>query len=306
MHDEAAFLQAIQEHPADTALRLVFADWLEERGDVRGELIRLLHTLTQPIEARGRKKTIEVHRRKELESRLRGLVACGFQAVGPFFTNSIGMKFAWIPPGTFEMGSPNNEGGRDRDERQHRVTLTKGFYLAIHPVAQASWREIMGNPLSSVQGDDLPVDQAAWLDGQMFLRSLSERDGHAYRFPTEAEWEYACRAGTTTPFSVGETISQEHANFNNSQPSIVGSFLPNGWGLHDMHGNVWEWCADWHERYSKDAVFDPTGPETGRRRVLRGGSFTRQALHLRSASRLSSGPAVRVFPAGFRPAMTPP
>src|SRR5277367_2034319 len=125
MNDEQAFLQAMQENPEDTALRLVFADWLEERGDPRGELLRLLHTLTQ---------SVEVPDRSKLEDRLRSLLAAGVQPVGPFWTNSIGMKFAWIPAGTFLMGSPANEKERSEDETQHKVTLCKGYYLAVCPV----------------------------------------------------------------------------------------------------------------------------------------------------------------------------
>src|SRR5271156_3705070 len=148
MHDEQAFLQAMQENPEDTALRLVFADWLEERGDPRGELLRLLHTLTQAVEAPDRSK---------LEDRLRSLLAAGVQPVGPFVTNSIGMKFAWVPSGTFLMGSPEAEQARDDDETQHRVTLTQGLWLAVHQVTQACWRAVLGSNPSHHQGDELPV-----------------------------------------------------------------------------------------------------------------------------------------------------
>src|SRR5262249_48891765 len=222
----------------DANLRLVFADWLEERGDQRGELIRLLHTLTQ---------SIEVPDRKKLEERLWTLLASGAQPVGPFWANSIGMKFAWIRPGIFLMGSPKCEEWRPGDETLHQVTLTKGFYLAIHPVTQASWQEVMGNNPSHFQGADLPVEQVSWSDCQDFLRRLSERDGHAYRLPTEAEWEYSCRAGSTTPFYFGETITTDQANYWGTYPygsgkkgehraktTPVGSFPPNAFGLYDM------------------------------------------------------------------------
>jgi uncharacterized protein (TIGR02996 family) len=209
MHDEAAFLQAMQEHPDDAHLRLVFADWLEEHGDPRSELLRLLHTLTQAV---------EVPDRSKLEERLRNLLATGVQPVGPFITNSLGMKFAWIPAGTFLMGSPAHEEGRYQNETQHRVTLSKGFYLAIHAVTQASWQEVMGNNPSRAKGKKRPVEQVSWEDCQEFLRRLSERDGHAYRPPTEAEWEYACRGATTTPFFCGETISTDQANYNGTYP----------------------------------------------------------------------------------------
>jgi sulfatase modifying factor 1 len=318
MQDEAAFLQAMQKHPKDTALRLVFADWLEERGDKRGELIRLLHTLTQSVKVRGRKK---------LEDRLRSLLASGVQPVGPFWTNSIGMKFAWVPAGTFIMGTPEREisiakrrKGEGLDEFQHPVTLTKGFYLAVYPVTQASWRRIMGKiPGYQAHGNDLPVVDVTWRDCQRFLRTLGERDGQMYRLPTEAEWEYACRAGTMTPFSFGNTISTDQANFdgnypyrkgkkgiNRKKPTPVGSFPSNGWGLYDMHGNVSEWCADrWDIFILNEAVVDPKGPKHGQYRVLRGGWYGLSADDLRSGARGWYRPAVSFGSSGFRPVAVP-
>jgi uncharacterized protein (TIGR02996 family) len=307
MQDEQTFLQAMQENPEDIALRLVFADWLEERGDPRGELIRLLHTLTQSVKVRARKK---------LEDRLRSLLASGVQPVGPFWTNSIGMKFAWVPSGTFLMGSPKKEKGRGREglpteygphdyELQHKVTLTKGFYLAIHPVTQASWWEIMGSDPSHFHGDELPVEKVSWDGCQEFLRKLSDREGHAYLLPTEAEWEYACRAGTTTPLSFGETISTDQAHYAGNQPAPVGSFLPNALGLHDMHGNVWEWCADWFGDYPPCDVIDPQGPQRGDYRVVRGGNFhAPEAIFVRSAARCGYMRSYRSRNVGFRAART--
>jgi uncharacterized protein (TIGR02996 family) len=312
MQNEAAFLQAMQEHPEDTALRLVFADWLEERGDERGTLIRLLHTLTQ---------SVRVPRRRELESRLRKLLASGVQPVGPFFTNSVGMKFAWIPPGTFMMGNSAKEVALDPP---HQVTLSQGFYLGVHPVTQAAWREVMskdrrrfpGKNPSHFQGADRPVEQVTWSDCQKFLRKLSHRDRKRYRLPTEAEWEYACRAGTTTPFYFGETISTDQANYcgnhiygagkkgvDRQETTPVGSFPPNGWGLYDMHGNVREWCSDWMGAYPTEAVCDPQGPATGSRRVLRGGSYRDAPSLLRSSSHGSELPEHRVAFEGFRVAL---
>src|ERR1051326_8315661 len=134
-NEEAAFLQAMLADPHDLALRLVFADWLEERGDPRGELLRLTHTLTQAI---------DVPQRAQLESRMQALVHEGVPPIGPFWTNSVGMLFAWIPPGTFLMGSPPHEKDRFDNEAQHRVILTKGFFLGIHPVTKAQWQAITG------------------------------------------------------------------------------------------------------------------------------------------------------------------
>ena len=167
-------------------------------------------------------------------------------------TNSLGMKFAWIPPGTFVMGSPESEPERSDDEKQFGVRLTKGFYLGIHPVTQAQWLAIMGNHPTEITGNDRPVEQVSWDDCQDFLKKLSQKDGKHYRLPTEAEWEYACRAGTTTPFYF-KTISTDLANYDGNhtygdseegeyreETTPVGSFPANPWGLFDMHGNVWE------------------------------------------------------------------
>jgi uncharacterized protein (TIGR02996 family) len=288
MNDETAFQSAMSARPDDNHLRLVYADWLDERGDPRGELLRLLHTLTQ---------SIEVPDRDRLEDRLRALVAAGVPAVGPFFTNSIGMKFAWIPAGTFLMGSPPEEVGRSDDEIQYPVTLTRGFYLGTHPVTQSSWQAVMGNNPSQFRGDDLPVEQVAWEDSWEFLRKLSVREGHTYRLPTEEEWEFACRAGTTTPFHFGNECNGKQANCDGSEqpygtdkkgPSLemtspVGSYTPNALGLFDMHGNVCECCIE-HYDEDPDAATDLTGPERGGR-VLRGGAWRLHPWDCRAASR---------------------
>jgi uncharacterized protein (TIGR02996 family) len=291
MSDNQTFLEAMQEHPEDASMRLGYAAWLEERGDPRGELLRLLHTLTQAV---------EVPDRSELEDRLRALVASGVQPVGPFFTNSLGMKFAWIPAGTFMMGSPESEEGRFSEviaETLHPVTLPSGFYLAIHAVTQACWQEVMGNKPSYFQGDHLPVEQVSWDDCQEFLRKLSGRDGCSYRLPSEAEWEYACRAGTTTPSYFGQTISTDQANYSGQgvcrgKTTPVGSFPPNAWGLYDMHGNVEEWCADSYGEF---------WPDSGENRAVRGGSFADIGIGMRSAYRPSYLHTVRERNIGFRP-----
>jgi uncharacterized protein (TIGR02996 family) len=310
MNDEASFVQAMQQNPADTTLRLIFADWSEEQGDPRAELLRLMHTLTQSVEVAGRSK---------LENRLRSLVAAGVKPVGPFWTNGLGMKFAWIPAGTYLMGSPEREQGREKNETQHRVTLTKGLYLGIHAVSQACWGAVMGNNPSQHQGDDLPVEQVSWDDCQEFLRKLSEQDGHSYRLPTEAEWEFACRAGTTTPFCFGKTMTTDQANYRGNYPygkaekglyggetSPVGSFPANAYGLFDMYGNLWEWCQDRLAEYPAGDAVDPQGLPDGDSRVLRGGSFVSPAMFVRSASRGRNVPTLRGYFVGFRAAMTFP
>ena len=217
------------------------------------------------------------------------------------FTNSIGMKFAWIPPGSFVMGSPQAEKQRNDSETQHKVTLTKGFYMGVHLVTQEQWQEVMGKNPSQLTGDkNLPVDTVAWGDCQAFIKKLQEKDPDkkAYRLPTEAEWEYACRAGTTTPFHFGDTISTVQANYDGNfaygagkkgicrgKTTPVDTFPANAWGLHDMHGNLWQWCQDWYGDYPKADVTDPKGPEKADTRVIRGGTWYFGPSLCRSARR---------------------
>ena len=225
------------------------------------------------------------------------------------FTNSIGMKFVWIPPGNFVMGSPKEEKERQPDESQHRVTLTKGFYMGVYAVTQEQWQGVMGNNPSEFKGKkNLPVEQVSWDDCQVFIKKLKEKDKKQYRLPTEAEWEFACRSGTATPYYFGETISTDQANFNgesiqglfrkNSLP--VGSFPANRWGLHDMQGNVWQWCQDWHGDYPQKDAVDPQGPDAGQFRELRGGSWINHHHYCRSGCRLGRLPGLRSNNLGFR------
>jgi formylglycine-generating enzyme required for sulfatase activity len=215
------------------------------------------------------------------------------------FTNSIGMKFVWIPPGTFMMGSPKEEKGRVRDETQHKVTLSKGYYMSVHLVTQEQWKEVMGNNPSNFKGEkNLPVETVSWEDCQEFVKKLREKDKKPYRLPSESEWEYACRAGTTTPFHFGQTLSTDQTNYNGDhiygdgkkganrkKTTPVGSFPANAFGLHDMHGNVWQWCQDSYGDYPQKDVVDPTGPEKGEGRLLRGGSWSTLPQFCRSAYR---------------------
>ena len=230
------------------------------------------------------------------------------------FTNSLGMKFVWIPPGNFMMGSPKEEKLPNDNQTQHKVTLTKGFYMGVYTVTQEQWKEIMGKNPSFFKGEkNLPVEQVSWDDCQDFIKKLREKDKKAYRLPTEAEWEYSCRAGTKTPFHFGETISTEQANYNgdftygNGKKGVyrkkttpVGSFPANAWGLHDMHGNVWQWCQDWYGDYPQKDVVDPTGPEKGQYRVLRGGSWHFSPEYCRSAIRVRDEPGNRSNNYGLR------
>jgi len=230
-------------------------------------------------------------------------------AQGETFTNSLGMNFVLIPAGTFMMGSPSDELGRRKDELQHKVTITKSFYLQSTEVTQRQWREIMGSNPSRFKdcGDNCPVEQVSWDDAQEFIVKLNEREGtDKYRLPTEAEWEYACRAGSTTRFCFGddETTLGEYAWYSDTglRPHPVGQKNPNAWGLYDMHGNVWEWCQDRYGDYPSSPVTDPTGPSLGTFRVLRGGSWGDYGLgaDCRSALRLSVSPVSRNYGIGFR------
>ena len=228
-------------------------------------------------------------------------------------TNSIGMKLSLIPPGQFSMGSPPEEEWHRDDEVLHRVALTNPFYLATTEVTQGQWEAVMGNNPSFCTGDDLPVETVTWEQAAEFCRKLSLKEGAEYRLPTEAEWEYACRAGTTTPFHTGATISTDQANYDGNYTyaggrkgefreatTAAGSFSPNGWGLHDMHGNAWEWCADWYGEYPQGDATDPTGPASGDRRVFRGGCWMNFPAVCRSANRAKVVPVSWNFHLGFR------
>ena len=233
---------------------------------------------------------------------------------GEIITNSLGMKFAWIPPGTFLMGSPTGEANRSDDETQHKVTLSKGYYMGVHLVTQEQWQTVMGNTPSYFKGEkNLPVEQVSWEDCQEFIKKLRDKDKKAYRLPTEAEWEYACRAGTKTPFWVGKTISTDQANYDGNhiygngkkgvyrqKTTPVGSFPANAWGLHDTHGNLYEWCQEWLGDYPQSDVVDPQGPDAGQYRVLRGGSWLNNPRYCRSAFRYWDVPGDRSGVIGCR------
>jgi formylglycine-generating enzyme required for sulfatase activity len=207
------------------------------------------------------------------------------------FTNSIGMKFVWIPPGSFMMGSPKEEQERKDNETEHKVTLTKGFYMSVCAVTQEQWQEVMGNNRSFFAGEkNLPVEEVSWVDCQDFIKKLREKDKKGYRLPTEAEWEYSCRAGSTTPFHFGDDKSKLgefawHAKNSEKTTHPVGQKKPNPWGLHDMHGNVSQWCEDWYGDYPEKDVVDPQGPANGKYHVLRGGSWRYDPGYCRSAYR---------------------
>ena len=261
-------------------------------------------------------------------------------------TNSVGMKLRLIPPGEFMMGSPESEKERVENEGpQHRVRITRPFYLGVYEVTQEEYEQVMGtNPSyfscsddasGCVAGEDtgrFPVERVTWADAVEFCRRLSampaERSaGRHYRLPTEAEWEYSCRAGTTTPFHFGSVLDGRQANCDGNRPygtsakgpylerpTVVGSYSANAFGLYDMHGNVWEWCSDWYDSnyYATSPVDDPPGSASallrvfrGGLRVFRGGGWYFDAGGCRSAFRGTCGPGRLDFSLGFRVALVP-
>ena len=256
------------------------------------------------------------------------------ERVAKSITNSIGMKLVLIPPGEFLMGSAESDpDARDDEKPQHQVRITKPFYLGAYEVTQGEFEQVMGkNPsvfsntgpfkdrLAGLKTLRFPVENAPWYSVVEFCRRLSEsaaekQAGRVYRLPTEAEWEYACRAGTTSPFHFGTTLSSAQANFDNRHPlgdaekggflnrtTEVGSYAPNAFGLYDMHGNLNEWCADRFDRdyYKVSPTDNPTGPETGTSRVIRGGDWYLEARSCRSAFRYADIPDGIFYAIGFR------
>jgi formylglycine-generating enzyme required for sulfatase activity len=254
-------------------------------------------------------------------------------AKGRPFANSIGMKFVLIPRGKFTMGSPPSEPQRREEEYPHEVEITKPFSLGVYEVTQAQYQKVVGtNPSwfsaagggkDQVRGMDtgnFPVEQVDHAEATAFCRKLSELPreraaGRVYRLPSEAEWEYACRAGTKTPFHFGKEITSRLANMDGTRPygtavagaklnrtTTVGSYKPNAWGLYDMHGNVWEWVADWWDQgyYRVSPKRDPQGPEKGTTRNGRGGGWNTEGMRHRAAFRGFTTPTVKNSEFGFR------
>jgi formylglycine-generating enzyme required for sulfatase activity/tRNA A-37 threonylcarbamoyl transferase component Bud32 len=228
----------------------------------------------------------------------------------PPLKNSIGLELKLLPAGVFTMGSS------ERDETPHQIILTRPFYLGVYEVTQEQYQRVMGKNPSEYNGARHPVEQVSWEEAAEFCRKLSalpeeEAAGRVYRLPTEAEWEYACRAGSTTEFCFGDNDAQlgDHAWFRLNSVSgthPVGEKKPNGWGLYDMHGNVWEWCNDWYGDYPKVMASDPVGPRGGSFRVERGGSWGSEAANCRSADRIRGDPLRRDSDRGFRVALSSP
>ena len=224
----------------------------------------------------------------------------------PFAIADLSLEMLWVKPGTFEMGFS--------DKTRHTVTLTQGFYLGKHEVTQTQWQSVMGSNPSRYKGADRPVERVSWTEVTAFCDKLTELErkagrlpaGMSYQLPTEAQWEYACRAGTKTAFSFGDSLFSEQANISGGPGETVdvGKYPGNSWGFHDMHGNVFEWCADWYGAYPTGAVGDPVGPADGSFRVFRGGSWCNSAFLARSATRFGGKPADS-FLLGFRLSLRP-
>jgi len=241
----------------------------------------------------------------------------------------ISVEMVWINSGTFTMGSPTNEANRGSDETQHDVTISKGFNMGKYEVTQELYQAVMGvnpsiftsNPATGEVQERRPVESVTWYDAVEFCNKLSEMEGltkaykiigatvtvnwetNGYRLPTEAEWEYACRAGMTTAYNTGDTISDNtgwYTNNSNSRTHEVGKKSANAWGLYDMQGNVWEWCWDWYGSYASESQTDPRGAASGSSRVLRGGGWDNFGQLLRSAFRDYNNPDIRGDNDGFR------
>lgn len=214
--------------------------------------------------------------------------------------------FRWCPAGTFMMGSPEDEKNRGNDESQHSVTLSRGFWMLETEVTQKMWRSVMGDNPSEFKGDNLPVECVSWYDCLKFTRRLNQEDGipsgYRLRMPTEAQWEYACRAGSTGAYGGTDDLAAlgwYDGNSKNKTHEVRG-MQPNAWGLYDMHGNVWEWCLDWYGDYGELPATDPRSSASGTDRVYRGGSWYSHTWDCRSANRNSYVPTYRHNYLGLR------
>jgi uncharacterized protein (TIGR02996 family) len=332
MTDLGGLLDAIVSEPMAEDRWSVLADWLEEQDDPRqAELLRLHRRLIATCCDPDRHPERGTWQARVVELLGQGVRPCVPRRV-IVLGDGVEMAFSFIPPGSFLMGSPEGEEARNNSlETQHRVILTQGYWLGIHPVTRGQWQAVMGSNPGDARGqNDLPVDGVSWDDCQEFIEHLGRKTGKRFCLPTEAEWEHACRAGTTTPFFFGETISAAQASYDGNytygeskegvyrqkiseivsrlvlqtrpapNTTPIGSFPANAWGLYDMHGNVREWCSDWNGPYPAEEVKDPQGCDDEFGRVLRGGFWYDGPWSCRSACRLGCDPGRRVEGCGCR------
>jgi uncharacterized protein (TIGR02996 family) len=302
MTDCDALLAGIVSDPLEETRWLVLADWLEEYDDPRrAELLRfhrrMLATCCEP----------DSHpERAAWQSRMTELLIAGVKPCVPQETltlpGSVPMTFSFIPPGAFLMGS---EKGSDDEKPVRRVEVSQGFFMGIYPVTQAQWLAVMGTDPSGFKGQQRPVESVSWNDCQQFCSMLSESTGRTVELATEVEWEFTCRAGTTTEYYFGDVLCTDLANYNGNRgrdgspeeisrkgTTNVGSFPANPWGVCDVHGNVWEWCMDLYDKQG-------SGPRAGSR-LLRGGSWSDGSDECYAACRVKTMPTSRYYDFGFR------
>ena len=273
-------------------------------GDPSAEV--MMKTLNEAIAVLSQPRLRKAHDKKLAEEAGESFTDTSYEDIPKTLevdlSESIKLELMFIPEGTFKMGSFGN-GRYENDMPRHVVNLTNPFYMGKYEVTQDQWQAVMGNNISYFKGGKLPVNQISWNDCKEFIKKLNTKTDGGYRLPTEAEWEYACRAGTTSEYSFGDYITPRNANYDESnigKPVAVGNYKPNDFGLYDMHGNVWEWCEDWYGGYPSWPVEDPKGPAVGQYRVLRGGSFAVNSSRARSCSRIICSPALRIHVNGFR------
>jgi uncharacterized protein (TIGR02996 family) len=317
---EDDFMRAILADPSAMDSWPVLADWLEENGhDTRSELMRLQIKLRNEPNLR---------LRSPMEKRVRELLEAGIRPCVPSFENSVGMRFALIPPGVFWMGSRVSSGSEtDHELPRHLVRISRPFFLGVHPVTQEQYEAVTGRnpsefrpggPRAAVVGDQdtrrWPVENVSYNDACEFLALLTackaeRKEDRRYRLPTEAEWEYAARGGIChAAYHFGPRLRRAEAWFGqrDNHPRPVGLFPANLFGLHDIHGTIWEWVADWYdpEYYQRSPEADPPGPAHGGRRVLRGGGWSTLASMCRSALRGHNTVDARLNYNGFRVALS--
>lgn len=314
MTDCDALLAGIVADPLEETRWLILADWLEEHDDPRrAELLRLhrkmLATCCEP----------DAHPdRAAWQARMVELLIAGVRPCVPQETlmlpGGVPMTFSFIPPGEFLMGSPDEFDGNP----VHQATVPRGFYIGVTPVTQAQWKAVMATAPSHFKGPKRPVEQVSWDDCQQFCAKFAESTGREANLPTDAEWEYACRAGTTTEYHFGDVINTDLANYygkkswngspigeDREQTTDVGSFPANGWGMFDVHGNVNEWCADGSPTHTTNE--DISSPELLMYPFprVRGGSWGNIPYYLRSGFRNVNGRADRHVTTGFRVCLRP-